>query len=65
MADDDDEDTALDESAYDLSSVKRQRVEEVITMPMSSAPAEPSSSEPAPDCTLPRAHHSVVRSPPR
>ena len=49
---DDDEDTGLDESAYDISSVKRQRVEEVITMPMSSAAAEPSSSEPAPDCAL-------------
>ena len=45
MADDDDAETAADD-AYDLSSVRRERHEEVITMPASSAAG---SSEPAPD----------------
>ena len=44
-----DDDTGIDESAYDLSSVKRQRVEEVISMPASSAAVE-ASNGPAPEC---------------
>ena len=49
MADDDDDETAADD-AYDLSSVRRERREEVITMPVSSAAVAQPSSEPAPDC---------------
>lgn len=46
---DDDADGAVDESAYDLGSVKRARYEEpAISMPMSTA-ASDEPSEPAPD----------------
>ena len=45
--DDDDNDTAVDESAYDVGEVRRERQEEVITMPSTSSTVA-TSSEPAP-----------------